>query len=101
MPIHRAVVDAGVAREFAQADRFHALRLEPLKCRVYQRLRQISMAKGIALWRRFRSHSPAPLPRSLISQVFLSPLDGKAKLPICLQWRLWNDLYRRLAVFGG
>ena len=60
MPVHRAVVDADVAREVAQADRLDALGLEPLERGIDQRLRQISMTKRVALRRRFRRHVLSP-----------------------------------------
>src|SRR6266516_4524187 len=69
------MVDAGIAGEFAQADRFHTLRLEPLKRRVDKRFRQISMTKSIALRRRLPCHSPTPVCYGRN----LSVLDGKTK----------------------
>src|ERR1700704_1267546 len=78
MPIHRAVVDAGIAGEFAQADRFNTLRLEPLKRCVYKRFRQISMAKGVALRRRFCCHGSVP-PTDFAA--IYQPLTAKRSFP--------------------
>src|SRR5450755_3521593 len=78
MAVDRAMVDAGVAGEVAQRDRFHAGRLQPLKRRIDQRFRQIPMTKCIAFWLRFSCHCPVPTD----FKGNLSPLDGKAKLSI-------------------
>jgi hypothetical protein len=71
MPVHRAVIDADIAGEFPQADRFDAVRCQPVQRCIYKRLRQIAMTKGIARRLRFPCH-----PRSPHYNGNLSALDG-------------------------
>ncbi len=60
VPVHRAVIDAGVAGEIAQADRLDTFGLEPHQRGIDQRLRQVSMPKRLALRRRLRGHFLSP-----------------------------------------
>src|SRR5579885_286467 len=57
MAVDRAVVDAGIARELAQTQRFRVFGLEPPECRHNQRRRQVAVTECVSLFRRFLHHS--------------------------------------------